>query len=329
MRLYRTAKADSPPPPPPPTPPSHQRRPVVDTPQSRKIPSVPSPRARKGVHSRYRRSQGSTPQEAEKFNSILADMWADLSEQSGPLRPGSSPLRDPYGKTVAAGGTFWGPRMREKRSSRFFDQGGRDEEDAVDEELDTLKEEMSVIDTDAELVNWAERRVFTPISSDDNGIKFLRAYPRILAHLLKVVRTNFSNPHLALALFHHAQTHSIESYITGCLSSAYNEVLRTRWESFRDLEGVEQGVREMEVNGVNWDGGTHKLVGKVIEDAGLEMIHGNGHVRYGDEAFDRLKRLDLRLQKDVRLQDALYAKKRADGARIRYGMPQENETSFA
>ena len=219
--------------------------------------------------------------------------------------------------------------MREKLHSRWYDQAGRDKEDAVEEELDSLKEEMSIIDTDAELVNWAERRVFTPISSDDNGITFLRSYPRILAHLLKVVRTNFNNPHLALALFHHAQTHSIESYITGCLSSAYNEVLRIRWESFRDLEGVEHGVREMEVNGVSWDGGTHKIVGKVVEEAGAELIHGYGQVRYGDEGFDRLKRLDVRLQKDVKSQETIFAKKQNDLARIRYELNRENETMFA
>lgn len=204
--------------------------------------------------------------------------------------------------------------MKERRGKIFVEEERGEEDDATVEELDTLKEEMSVIATDAELVDWARRRVFTPVTSDELGVTFSRAYPRILAHLLKVVRTNFNNPHLALALFHYAQTHSLESYLTGCLSSAYNELLRVRWESFRDLEGVEQGIREMEVNGVKWDLGTQKLVGKVVEEVGQELLENRGVQRYGHEVYDRLSRLETRVQKDIRQQTNIYERRKAERA---------------
>ena len=276
---------------------------------------VPSPRSQKGVHSRYRRAQGQTPEEAAAFNQVLNDIFADLGRQ-GPLRPGSSPLSDPYGKESASGDTLWGPRLRQKRRG-LYESPENEEDDAVVEELEQLKEEMSVIATDAELVDWATRRVFSPVSSDENGFTFSKAYPRILAHLLKVVRTNFNNPHLALALFHHAQTHSLESYLIGCLAPVYDEILHVRWGSFRDLEGVEQAAREMEVNGVKWDNGTQKIVGRVVEEVGQEILSEQGHVRYGDEVYDRLARLDARVQKDIRAQDNIYERKKAERENLR------------
>lgn len=193
------------------------------------------------------------------------------------------------------------------------------EDDAVIEELDGLKEEMSIIATDAEMVDWAKRRVFTPLTTatEEDGPTFSRVYPKILAHLLKVIRNNFNNPHLALALFHHAQTHSLESYLTGCLSPVYNELLRVRWGSFRDLEGVEQGVREMEVNGVRWDVGTQKIVGKVVEEVGREAMAGHGETRHGHDVFDRLAKLDARVQKDIRASNAMFERKKAERNRIR------------
>lgn len=292
--------------------------------------SVVSPRAQRGVHSRYKRSQGQTPEEAAAFNQVLSDIFTDL-ERQGPLRPGSSPLSDPYGNKFESGASLWGPRMAAQREGkRDVFERSVDEDDAVVEELDLLKEEMSLIATDAELVDWARRRVFTPATTDEMGVTFSRAYPRMLAHLLKVVRTNFNNPHLALALFHHAQTHSLESYLSGCLAPAYDELLRVRWESFRDLEGVEQGVREMEVNGVKWDNGTQKIVGKVVEEVGQEVLDQRGELRYGIEVYDRLKRLETRVQKDIRAQEALYERKKANRARVRSGMPSEKtELAFA
>ena len=201
----------------------------------------------------------------------------------------------------------------------LFEREESEEDDAVTEELDQLKEEMSVIGTDVELVEWAKRRVFAAKIDEVTGITFSNVYPRILAHLLKVVRTNFNNPHLALALFHHAQSHSLESYLAGCLASAYNELLRIRWESFRDLEGVEQGVREMEVNGVGWDNGTQKLVGKVVEEVGRDMLHPAGRARWGDDVYDRLGRMERKVQKDIDSQERYYERKKEDRARSRRG----------
>ena len=191
------------------------------------------------------------------------------------------------------------------------------------EALDELKEEVSAVSTDFELLDWARRRIFdtlpkpfsisatthsgpelSPSSEIDEPAPFPSTYPRILAHLMKVSRQHFNNPHLSLSLFHQAQTHSPESYLSGCLSSAYTELIRTRWECFRDLEGVSRAIREMDANAVSWDRTTQSVIGKIIEQVGREMLQnrddeGQGS-RWGEEAREILFHLEKKLQRALK-----------------------------
>lgn len=179
------------------------------------------------------------------------------------------------------------------------------------EALDELKEEVSAIQTDHELLEWARRRVFDPLPapsslanvegevSDDAPATFPKTYPRILAHLMKVARQSFNNPHLSLSFFHHAQTLSPESYLSGCLSSAYNELIRTRWECFRDLDGVYRAIREMDEHAVSWDKTTQREVGKIVEQVGRDVIrHGTG--QWGPGVHDILDKLEKKVSWSIR-----------------------------
>ncbi|WVR06347.1 hypothetical protein IAU60_003378 [Kwoniella sp. DSM 27419] len=323
---------------------------------------TPSPR--RGVHARKSRSAGQTPSEAEAFNQILNGIFADLTPGHSPsasrLRGSSSPstgIKDPY--AAARGGGFGlgrssaGGQANARGLRRYFEPA---EDDSV-EEYEMLAEEMEIIQNDVELLDWAKNRVFKPLPKDDPAaasltsntgpissirsksqlppmLTFAPTYPKILAHLLRTVRVNYNNPHLVLALFKHAQTSSLESYLSGCLTGAYNEMLTTRWESFKDLEGVENGVREMEMVGVNWDMTTARLVTKVVEQVSRDILpssaaavssssadgpaqgqgqggFGNlagltGGGRYGPDVLDRLAKLDHKVQKDVRNQEKLF-----------------------
>ncbi|WWC88688.1 uncharacterized protein L201_003601 [Kwoniella dendrophila CBS 6074] len=174
------------------------------------------------------------------------------------------------------------------------------------EELELLKEEMQLISTDVELIEWSKNRVFKPLtqipisssssllsSSDTNRtnnekdsstrnqnglhlphqtITYSPTYPKILSHLLRTLRVNYNSPHLVLSLFNYAQNISLESYLSGCLTEVYNEVLLTRWESFRDLNGVELGIREMEIMGIDWDQQTSKLISKIYEEISKDLL---------------------------------------------------------
>lgn len=225
------------------------------------------------------------------------------------------------------------PRMLERLET--------EEDHAVIEELDSMKEEIGLLQTDVDLLKWAKKRVFAPIgatpsldpakaktaiSEGDAGPTYPPVYSRILAYLLGYVRRNYNNPHLVLALFHHAQTQSPESYLSGCLAGAYNEVIKTRWESFRDLEGVEAAVREMEANGVAWDRGIAKTMGKIVDEVSKEVFEGvRSKEIYGEGVETRLLRLEDRLQKDINMQTRMYEAKQREKQEQRNRAAQSEE----
>ena len=257
-------------------------------------------------YSQRRRAQGQTGDEAAVFDRVLSSIFLDL-ETAGPLRPGSSPHSDPYSSQ------FGSRRLTEGSRSVRRDFDGIEEKPDIQvmAEVDELKEDLSTVQTDIELFEWAQKKIFTPQVSEDGGEPYFpRSYPYILAHLIKIARTNFNNPHLALALFQYAQTLSIESYIFGCLTSAYNELLRTRWECFQDLEGVEQGIMEMEANGVGWDKQTEKLVTAVTDSVSRNLVESGEVSMWMDHQVERLAGLEQRLEAYIRRQEEIVAERR-------------------
>jgi hypothetical protein len=109
-------------------------------------------------------------------------------------------------------------------------------------------------------------------------------YPYLIAHLMRSFRDKYRDPHLALSIFDYARHLSIPSYVFGCTTPAYNELIETRWSCFRDLRGVHDALEEMRVNGVDPDGRTKKLVEKLRREVGArtvweeESMFGNGEV---------------------------------------------------
>lgn len=261
------------------------------------------------MHSRFKRLQGNTPFESTQFNQVISEIFADLNVKAFPFLDRDLGT-DPFG---ARSPSVYGlsPRGRIDGRKRFLEREEEEDEEFV-LELDKFKEELTTISTDHDLLDFARRKVFVPTpasgqesissSSAPAPITFPRTYPHMLAHLIKVTRVNYNNPHLALAFFQYAQTHSVESYISGCLSAAYNELMRTRWECFRDLDGLDAAVREMDANGVGWDHNTQKLVGKVVEEIGTEVLE-LGVGRWGQGVYDVLGRLEKKVQKDIRDQE--------------------------
>lgn len=175
----------------------------------------------------------------------------------------------------------------------------------LDAELDKKKEEIELCESDAGLVEWALREVFgesvryeedarkalgdiaaernTSADSDTEvkakvkkALPILQppTYPHLLAHLMHTFRTKHCNPHLSLALFHHAQHLSIPSYVFGCTTPAYNELLLTLWDGFRDVRGVMERVGEMRRNGVVCDSRTREVVERVRREVGGRVVWG-------------------------------------------------------
>ena len=154
-----------------------------------------------------------------------------------------------------------------------------------DPELDKLKEELALCQSDYAMLEWAEREVFgasiraekaarEAYSSGKPPPRHLqpRIYPHLLTALMSTAREKYDDPHLALALFEHARDLSPLSYIFGCTTPAYNELLETRWGSFRDLRGVHAALDEMRANGISPDLRTRTIVEDVRRETGARTL---------------------------------------------------------
>lgn len=155
-----------------------------------------------------------------------------------------------------------------------------------DEELDRKKEEMELCDTDQQLLEWAMREVFgeskryheaalKAMNDAAKGIELKNMpdlqpaiYPHLVALLIRTFRDKYRDPHLALSMFDHARHLSVASYVFGCTTPAYNELIETRWRCFRDLKGVHDTLEEMTVNGVDPDNRTRSLIEDLRREVG-------------------------------------------------------------
>ena len=154
-----------------------------------------------------------------------------------------------------------------------------------DAELDKLKEQLALCTSDFAMLEWAEREVFGASMRAEEAARAAVSkgkpppphlqpplYPHLLAALMNSARERYDDPHLALALFDHARNLSPLSYIFGCTTPAYNELLETRWGAFRDLRGVHAALEEMRANGVSPDQRTRALVDDVRREIGARTV---------------------------------------------------------
>lgn len=156
----------------------------------------------------------------------------------------------------------------------------------LDDVLDRQKEVVNLFTTDQELLEWATDAVFgeseryeaaarkaiseAANSGGQNELPMLQppTYPHLVALLMRTFREKFDDPHLALSIFEHARCLSIASYVFGCSSQAYHELIETRWKCFQDLQGVHEALQEMKVNGARVDTRTRHLVEKIRREVG-------------------------------------------------------------
>ncbi|KAG8752133.1 hypothetical protein FRC12_012114 [Ceratobasidium sp. 428] len=174
-------------------------------------------------------------------------------------------------------------------------------------EFDKKREEMFKCQTDQEVLQWAMQEVFlrapgestSPTASSGTtsndisttlGEMHPKIYGRIIASLMKEFREQYNNPHLAMAIFDYARRLSIISYVTGCTSPSYNELMRTHWCSFRNLQAVVDVAEEMQVNGVLPDQITAALLNQIHDEVEPQAVWTEDGD--GAEANKLLNRLD-------------------------------------
>ena len=109
---------------------------------------------------------------------------------------------------------------------------------------------------------------------------------------MRTFRDRYADPHLALAIFEHARRLSIASYVFGCTTPAYNELLETRWACFRDLRGIADALEEMRVNGVEPDAATRKIVERLRREVGERNLWQEESDLETGEVFTLLKKIE-------------------------------------
>lgn len=200
--------------------------------------------------------------------------------------------------------------------------------------------------TDLDILEWLNRTYFTSnpstsIGADEKDIDaatsvaLTSSYPLVLAYAISVLHLQFRNPHAALAVFDTVRRYSLESYLVGCTTSVYNEMLRARWEGLGDLKGVEEGLEEMGRRGVGWDKETMRFASTLVEDlvklrlsglsSGLEPSPADTPTTpsndqrlvwaYGPDVFERLARLEEMVENQVEFSERgvrIKMKRRAD-----------------
>ncbi|KAJ7718002.1 hypothetical protein DFH07DRAFT_973403 [Mycena maculata] len=234
---------------------------------SKDPPQIPPIPFQPGVGPRRPRRQTMTAPEITAFNEVFNLIFDSMAEnESGTGHHPSANIGD-----IGMGELFSTLRRHSKRM-KWTAQS--------DEALDRKKDEMDKCNTDQELLDWAMREVFGEsqlyyleyknAEAKGEELPMLQppTYPYLIALLIRTFRDKYRDPHLALSMFDYARHLSIPSYAYGCSTSAYNELLATRWNCFRDLQGVHDAVEEMCVNFVDMDNKTRELVEKVRQEVG-------------------------------------------------------------
>ncbi|KAG5219401.1 Avr-Pita1 protein (Effector protein) [Salix suchowensis] len=204
--------------------------------------------ATKSEHSRHARRQTMTAREINAFDDMFNMIFNAVSEQKlsskGPNAEGPGIGRD------AASLRRHSKRM--KWTSEF------------DELLDRKKEAINLCDNDQQLLEWGMTEVF------GESQKYEAAWRESpdLPMQPPTVPGQIRRPEPRARDIQLREESVNRSYVFGCSTQAYNELIETRWTSFQDLKGVHDALEEMIVNGVELDSRTRKLVDTVRHDIG-------------------------------------------------------------
>ncbi|KAF4563418.1 hypothetical protein EYR36_003863 [Pleurotus pulmonarius] len=245
----------------------------------------------KSEHGRHPRRQTMTAREINAFDDMFNMIFNAVSEQK--LSSKAPNAEGPgIGRDAASVGDLFGKLRRHSRRMKWTSE--------FDELLDRKKEAMNLCDNDQQLLEWGMTEVFGESQKYEAAWRESPdlpmqppTYPHLLALLIKEFRDKYGDPNLALAIFNYAKNLSIASYVFGCSTQAYNELIETRWSSFQDLKGVHDALEEMIVNGVELDSRTRKLVDTVRRDIGGQQA-GWREVNdvFGKEMWNLMTKID-------------------------------------
>lgn len=135
-------------------------------------------------------------------------------------------------------------------------------------------------------------------SRQDSPKQFSSAYPYLIAETMSAFRTNFKNPYLAIAIFEHARRLSMTSYILGCGTDAYNQLLQIQWTDMGSLQGVYSILKEMKVNAVPTNGFTENLAQSIRDESRMALLNQSPS-NFRDDGSDHWFRKDRKLIMEI------------------------------
>ncbi|ORY76004.1 hypothetical protein BCR35DRAFT_353517 [Leucosporidium creatinivorum] len=239
--------------------------------------------------------QHSQPRQRQKLSPTEAQTFAELLHQILPTQPARSGHEGGlFGRTGQAN-ALAAEKVEQALQRTLAKKGARPRRVKIElsdrevEQLDKMRETMVGFESDLELYRWALVEVFgfpssetifpdltdstnlagpppapaDSSSTDPSTLPLPKGpsspiYPDLLLILFLLLRDTYRAPHLALHVFTLASS-TPYSYVLGCHTALYNEVLRTKWME-GDVESVAAGVEEMRSAGVRMDERTREIV---------------------------------------------------------------------
>ena len=105
-----------------------------------------------------------------------------------------------------------------------------------------------------------------------------RLYPAALLLVLRLFVKHFPTSPLSLALLPEIRSNGATSYVLGASVHFYNTLLSLRWDIYSDMQSVDNLLREMERNGIEFDLGTWEVLAKIgnerAEDLSGKQMRG-------------------------------------------------------
>lgn len=134
------------------------------------------------------------------------------------------------------------------------------------EQPDKEKQSEPVYNTVESLEAWEIDPESPPVNS--------KALPIILLACVRTLANDFAAPEQAAMLFELSKQQGIDFYVAACSSSVYNEVLRCKWNAYKDLYLVESLISEMDINGLKADSDTSEILSSVARYC-IELKRGS------------------------------------------------------
>ncbi len=150
-------------------------------------------------------------------------------------------------------------------------------------------EETKVTPNDIEINNLKEVLPHMPIVDS-------RTLPLLLQEGIRLLAEEYGCVSGALSMFEEAKKNdNINIYIYGCTTDIYNEIIKIRWEYYKDIFGIDLLINEMELNGIKGNRGTADILKSVSSEMhniqeGTYSIHGIGI--WCDEDTGKLGNID-------------------------------------